>query len=108
MDKDANKRTDIILTKFIIPGPPRCVAERVHRNLNNLAPLVPHRIIAAVFRTIWNMWCTSRRFQQSTSFGDVSDPALAHLRMSTVITVDWGVVYVPKIVLSITPDVKML
>ena len=37
----------------------------------NLARLVPPRVSAAVFRTIWNMWCTSRRFQQSTSFGNL-------------------------------------
>ena len=71
MDRDAPKRTDIVPAKFKIPGPPKWVADRVHRNMNNLTSLVPPRVSAASFRTIWNMWCTSRRFQQSTALGDL-------------------------------------
>ena len=71
MDEDANRPKDIISAKFKVPGPPRWVAERLHRNLNNLASLVPPRVSAAVYRVIGNMWCTSRRFQHSTSFGDL-------------------------------------
>ena len=71
MDKKAYGPKDIISAEFKITGPPRWVAERVHHNLSNLASLVPPRVSAAVFRVIGNMWCTSRRFQQSTSYGDL-------------------------------------
>ena len=71
MDTNAASPKDIVSAKFKIPGPPKWVADRVHRNLNKLASLVPPRVSAAVLRVICNMWCTSVRFQQSTSFGDL-------------------------------------
>ena len=43
---------------------PRWRAERAHWMLSKLSPLVPPRVSAAVFSTIWNRWTTTRRYQQ--------------------------------------------
>ena len=39
-------------------------AQRAHWLLHRLSSLVPPRVSAAVFSTIWNRWITTRRFQQ--------------------------------------------
>lgn len=49
---------------FLLAGPPLHVARRVHRNLQLLPSLVAPRVCAAVFRTLFNGWCTERRFQR--------------------------------------------
>lgn len=45
-------------------GNPRTQACRVIRRLEALRSLVPPRVTAAVFSTIWNSWATARRFQK--------------------------------------------
>ena len=42
---------------------PRRVADRFLRHLPRLRRLVPPRVVAAVFSTAWNRWCTLRRYQ---------------------------------------------
>ena len=37
---------------------------RLQRNLEAICDLVPPRVLTAVWRTAWNGWCTTRRFQQ--------------------------------------------
>ena len=49
--------------RMMIAGPPRWVAARVTRRLQRLPKLVPPRICSAAFRTVFNGWCTARRFQ---------------------------------------------
>ena len=49
---------------FLLAGPPRHIAEAIHANLNALPKLVAPRVCAAVFRTIFNGWCTERRFKR--------------------------------------------
>ena len=44
------------LERWHLPGLPGPVAEKVLR-------LVPPRVHTAVFSTLWNRWCTGRRFQ---------------------------------------------
>jgi transposase InsO family protein len=39
----------------------------IRRNLTRLCSLVPGRLAFAVFRTLCNAWCTSRRFQKAVS-----------------------------------------
>ena len=41
---------------------PRVRAQRAVRALCSLATLVPPRVVAAVFRTLYSGWCTARRF----------------------------------------------
>ena len=45
-------------------GLPRRTADRCARLLNDLKGLVPPRVSAAVWKTIWNGWTTGRRFQR--------------------------------------------
>ena len=52
------------LQRWELPGLPRVIADRFERNLARLRYLVPPRVVAAVFSTAWNRWCTARRFQQ--------------------------------------------
>ena len=53
-----------ISNRYKLAGPPAQIARRVYKNLLHLKNLVPPRVCAAVFRTIWNGWCTERRFQR--------------------------------------------
>ena len=46
---------------------PRIAAQRCMLMLRRLARLVAPRVWAAVYRTLLNGWCTSRRFQQAGS-----------------------------------------
>ena len=50
-----------------IPGPLGKVAPRICRNLQRLHLLVPPRVCAAVFRTIFNGWVTHRRYQRRSA-----------------------------------------
>ena len=59
----AEERIRYKLQRWRLPGIPRLVACRVLRRLRALARLVPPRVHVAVFGTIWNRWCTARRFQ---------------------------------------------
>ena len=42
----------------------RTQAERAQSLLSRLGGLVRPRVLAAVWRTLWNSWCTQRRFQK--------------------------------------------
>ncbi|CAK0898422.1 unnamed protein product [Prorocentrum cordatum] len=50
--------------RWQLPGAPRTAATRFEHNLQRLRGLVPPRVVAAVFSTGWNRWCTARRFQR--------------------------------------------
>ena len=70
-DFEATSPSDIFSHRFLIPGPPAWNATRTHRNLKKLPLLVPPRVASAVFKCVWNDWCTARRFQKSNnSFGE--------------------------------------
>jgi len=47
-----------------LQGPPAHIATRILRNLQRLHQLVAPKVCAAVFRTIFNGWCTHRRFDK--------------------------------------------
>ena len=53
------------LDRWQLGGLPRVVSERCHKSLTTLKKLLPPRVSAAVLRTMWNGWCTGRRFQQA-------------------------------------------
>ena len=55
------------LARWELQGYPGPNARRVLRRLLELKNLVPPRVGAACFGTIWNRWTTSRRFQQRQS-----------------------------------------
>ena len=48
---------------------PNWIARRTLHNMYLLSTLVPPRVSAAVFSTIWNRWATDRRFQKRTLDG---------------------------------------
>jgi hypothetical protein len=48
------------------PQFPRVRAQRAVRALQTLRTLVPPRVIAALIRSLWNGWVTSRRMQKAT------------------------------------------
>lgn len=49
---------------FGLSGLPGIICRRMHKRLHLLGTLVPPRVQAAVFTTLWNGWCTHRRFQR--------------------------------------------
>ncbi len=69
MDDDA-ERVGNRAAEMLLDGPPAQVASRIHRQLQSLSKHAPPRGCAAVFHTIWNGWCTARRFQQRGSAKD--------------------------------------
>ena len=50
-----------------LTGPPGICTPKIRRRLMRLQSLAPPRVCAAVFRSLWNGWCTHRRFQQRSS-----------------------------------------
>ena len=52
-------------------GPPAHVAARVHKHLLRLPHIVAPRVAAAVFKCVFNGWCTKARFQQRYSNSSV-------------------------------------
>jgi len=48
-------------------GNSRIVAERVLPRLQAIAKWIPPRVHAATFSTLWNRWCTARRYQMTHS-----------------------------------------
>ena len=47
-----------------LPGPPAHIATRIIRHLHELSRLVGPKVRAAMFRSLFNGWCTERRFQR--------------------------------------------
>jgi hypothetical protein len=64
---DAEERIRNKLVRWSLPGVPRINADRTLRRLRGLRSLVPPRVFAAVFSTLFNRWCTARRFQRRAS-----------------------------------------
>jgi len=56
---------------FLLAGPPAHIAGRIHRHLLLLPTLVPPRVCAAVWRVLFNGWCTERRYQRRRSTSNV-------------------------------------
>ena len=46
------------------PVPPGIASRRFHQRLHELQCHVPPRVLAALWRTAWNGWCTAARFQR--------------------------------------------
>jgi len=70
MDPTAPGPSDLHSANWLLAGPPALVAGRVHRTLQRLHTLVPPRIASAVIHTLWNGWCTARRFQDQSPAHD--------------------------------------
>ena len=64
MDPETPGPRQWVSHNFLIPGPPLWVARKVNANFQRLSKLVPPRVCSAVWRCIFNGWCTARRFQQ--------------------------------------------
>ncbi len=52
------------LARWEIPGLPGRIATRCCRMLQSLHGCVPPRVCSAIWRTLFNGWCTGRRFQK--------------------------------------------
>ena len=59
-----------VSTTMKIPGPPAWVSTQVCRRLQHLPRIAPPRVCAAALRTLFNGWCTERRFQRIGSAAD--------------------------------------
>ena len=55
------------LERWKLDGLPRRTGEKFSMSLKQIGRLVPPRVVAAVFGTAWNRWCTARRFQKRNS-----------------------------------------
>ena len=55
------------LRRWKLPDPENWVAHRFLRHLSALRPMVAPRVVAAVFATGWNRWCTQARWQRRDS-----------------------------------------
>ncbi len=64
---DSTERMRHKLGRWGLMGLPAHTAARCIRALQRLKTGVPPRVRSAVLRTMWNGWCTHRRFQQSGS-----------------------------------------
>jgi hypothetical protein len=64
LDHAATRPSDTVSATKVIPGPHEWTTRRVLKNLQRLPGLVPPRVCAAVWRFLWNGWCTACRFQQ--------------------------------------------
>ena len=61
---DAVARVRAKLCRWNLAGVPNITANRCTRTLDHLGRLVPPRVCAAVWKTIWNGWTTARRYQK--------------------------------------------
>ena len=61
---DVELRMRYKIERWRLPGPEARTARQILRRLGRLGALVPPRIAAACFSTIWNRWVTARRFQR--------------------------------------------
>ena len=64
---DAEERLRHKLKRWRFDGIPRLLVCRSIQRLRRLRSLVPPRVGAAVFSTLWNRWTTARRFQRRAS-----------------------------------------
>ena len=55
------------IKRWHLPGVEAMVGSSISRNLCSLRTLVSPRVQSACFSTIWNRWCTPRRFQRRGS-----------------------------------------
>jgi hypothetical protein len=62
-----NQGKHLCSTLDVRTSTPAWQSERTLHNLHLLASLTTPRVWAAVFSTIWNRWCTARRYQQRQS-----------------------------------------
>jgi len=49
---------------WALAGPPAHIVARVHKHMQKLPHLVAPRVCAAVLRSVFNGWCSRRRFQE--------------------------------------------
>jgi len=52
------------LARWKLPSPLGTLARRARKRAQWLSKLVAPRVLATIFRTWWNGWCTARRFQK--------------------------------------------
>ena len=55
------------IQRWHLPGPAATVARRITKRLGELQGLVAPRVQSACLSTLFNRWCTPRRFQQRDS-----------------------------------------
>jgi len=70
VDPEANKPSDHESARMLLYGPAAHIARRVHLTLQRLHSLVPPRVASAMIHTLWNGWCTARRFQDQSPAND--------------------------------------
>jgi hypothetical protein len=58
------KRLAEKIHRWRLPGNDRIVAERIMPRLHGLRRMVPPRVQAAAFSTLWNRWTTPHRYQE--------------------------------------------
>ena len=63
--QDAHERIRAKLKRWQVSLVPRLAADRSRSLLFRLKRLVQPRVQAAAWKTLWNGWCTRRRFQQA-------------------------------------------
>ena len=51
------------MQRWQLDVPPGILTRRIPRTFERLSKLVPPRVLAACWRTIWNGWCTDERFR---------------------------------------------
>ena len=54
------------MERWRLQVPPRILADRVTLRMKKVGKLVPPRVVSALWRTLWNGWCTSARFQRES------------------------------------------
>jgi hypothetical protein len=61
---NVEERFRVKLARWGLPTPIGILSRRAKNRFVHLSSLVPPRVLSAVFRTLWNGWCTARRFQR--------------------------------------------
>ena len=61
---NAENRVRAKLQRWKLQDPPGYVARRAIRRLSTAFSLVAPRVAVVLFGTLWNRWCTARRFQE--------------------------------------------
>ena len=60
----AEDRMRTRLTRWGLMGPELCLGRRAARRLHSLRELTAPRVVTAALSSLWNRWCTARRFQR--------------------------------------------